>query len=62
MTRETTKTLMPTLAAWANGETIQYKDHAGGWVDVIDIDIEFEGYRILSTEFRPKPKPFEVSE
>ena len=59
MDRNQAKKLLPIIQAFAEGETIQVRDHTdqcGMWEDVVDLKIntDFEEYRIKpETKYRP---------
>ena len=55
ITREVAKELLPIVKALAEGKAIQDKiDGLTGWVDTDEINLEFEGQKILH---RIKPEP-----
>lgn len=59
MTREEAKELLPIIQAFAEGKMIQDKiDGFTDWVDTDEINLEFEGHKILhriklESEYRP---------
>lgn len=55
MTREDAKQLWPIIKAWAEGETLQFKRHDGGFFDVEDVVFNEDAscYRL-----KPKPRTF----
>ena len=64
MTREQVKELLPVMQAFAEGKMIQDKiDELIGWVDTNEINLEFEGKKILH-RIKPEPKyrPFKSQE
>ena len=64
MTREEAKELLPIIKAFAKGKMIQDKiDGLTDWVDTDEINLEFEGKKILH-RIKPEPKyrPFKSKE
>ena len=64
MTREEAKELLPIIKAFAEGKMIQDKiDGLTDWVDTDEINLEFEGKKILH-RIKPEPKyrPFKSKE
>ena len=64
MTREQAKELLPIIQAFAEGKMIQDKiDGLTDWVDTDEINLEFEGKKILH-RIKPEPKyrPFKTQE
>ena len=64
ITREVAKELLPFVQALAEGKMIQDKiEGLTGWVDTEEINLEFEGQKILH-RIKPKPKhrPFKNQE
>ena len=64
MTKEEAKELLPIVKALAEGKAIQDKiDELTGWVDTDEINLEFEGKKILH-RIKPEPKyrPFKTRE
>ena len=64
ITREVAKELLPIVKALAEGKAIQDKiDGLTGWVDTDEINLEFEGKKILH-RIKPEPKcrPFKNQE
>ena len=56
MTREEAKELLPIIKAFAEGKMIQDKiDGLTDWVDTDEINLEFEGKKILH-RIKPEPK------
>lgn len=56
ITREVAKELLPILKAFAEGKAIQDKiEGVTGWVDTDEINLEFEGQKILH-RIKPEPK------
>ena len=60
MTREETKEMLPIIQAWAEGKTIQVKEH-GRWVELCidDFNLCPDMYRIKP---EPKYRPFKTQE
>ena len=60
MTREETKEMLPIIQAWAEGKTIQVKEH-GRWVELCidDFNLCPDMYRIKP---EPKYRPFKSQE
>ena len=60
MTREQAKELLPIIQAWAEGKTIQVKEH-GRWVELCidDFNLCPDMYRIKP---EPKYRPFKTQE
>ena len=57
ITREVAKELLPFVKALAEGKMIQDKiEGLTGWVDTDEINLEFEGQKILH-RIKPKPEP-----
>ena len=64
ITKENAKELLPIVKALAEGKAIQDKiDELTGWVDTDEINLEFEGKKILH-RIKPEPKyrPFKTRE
>ena len=64
ITREVAKELLPIVKALAEGKAIQDKiDGLTGWVDTDEINLEYEGKKILH-RIKPEPKcrPFKNQE
>ena len=64
ITREVAKELLPIVKALAEGKMIQDKiEGLTGWVDTDEINLEFEGKKILH-RIKPEPKyrPFKTQE
>lgn len=64
ITREVAKELLPIVKALAEGKMIQDKiEGVTGWVDTDEINLEFEGQKILH-RIKPEPKyrPFKTKE
>ena len=64
ITRENAKELLPIVKALAEGKMIQDKiEGLTGWVDTDEINLEFEGKKILH-RIKPEPKyrPFKTQE
>ena len=64
ITREVAKELLPIVKALAEGKAIQDKiEGVTGWVDTDEINLEFEGQKILH-RIKPEPKcrPFKNQE
>ena len=61
MTREEAKEQLPIIQAWTEGETIEYLDNNGRWVegDNLSFCSGLERYRIKP---EPKYKPFKTRE
>ena len=61
MTREEAKELLPIIQAWTEGETIEYLDNNGRWVegDNLSFYSGLERYRIKP---EPKYRPFKTRE
>ena len=61
MTREEAKELLPIIQAWTEGETIEYLDNNGRWVegDNLSFCSGLERYRIKP---EPKYRPFKTRE
>lgn len=67
MDRNQAKELLPIIQAYAEGETIQVRDHTdqcGMWEDVVDLKIntDFEEYRIKPKNKEAKYRPFANAE
>lgn len=64
MTREQAKEILPIIQAFAEGETIQYRNYYDEWMDIKEIEeVNFisspSNYRIKS---EPKYRPFKTQE
>lgn len=61
MTREKVRELLPIIQAWTEGETIEYLDNNGRWVegDNLSFCSGLERYRIKP---EPKYRPFKTRE
>lgn len=67
MNRKEAAELLPIIQAYAEGETIQVRDHTdqcGMWEDVVDLKIntDFEEYRIKPKNKEAKYRPFANAE
>lgn len=67
MNRKEAAELLPIIQAFAEGETIQVRDHTdqcGMWEDVVDLKIntDFEEYRIKPKNKEAKYRPFANTE
>ena len=51
MTREEAKEMLPIIQAWAEGKTIQVKEH-GRWVELC-----IDGFNLCPDMYRIKPEP-----